>query len=44
MYFREQMFHNLLVEQGYIVLDVDYRASKGYGSAWRARASSTCHR
>ena len=35
VYFREQMFHNLLVEQGYIVLDVDYRASLGYGSAWR---------
>ncbi len=34
-YFREQMFHNLLVEQGYIVLDVDYRASQGYGRAWR---------
>jgi len=35
VYFREQMFHNLLVEQGFIVLDVDYRASLGYGSAWR---------
>ncbi len=35
VYFREQMFHNLLVEKGYIVLDMDYRASKGYGSAWR---------
>ncbi|NHZ39893.1 prolyl oligopeptidase family serine peptidase [Massilia aquatica] len=35
VYFREQMFHNLLVEKGYIVLDLDYRASKGYGSAWR---------
>ncbi|MEO7497523.1 MAG: prolyl oligopeptidase family serine peptidase [Massilia sp.] len=34
-YFREQMFHNLLVEQGYIVLDMDYRASKGYGRDWR---------
>ncbi|HJU99750.1 MAG TPA: S9 family peptidase [Burkholderiaceae bacterium] len=34
-YFREQMFHNLLVEQGYIVLDMDYRASEGYGRAWR---------
>jgi dipeptidyl aminopeptidase/acylaminoacyl peptidase len=34
-YFREQMFHNLLVERGYIVLDMDYRASKGYGSKWR---------
>ena len=35
VYFREQMFHNLLVEKGYIVMDMDYRASKGYGSAWR---------
>ncbi|CDG85336.1 S9 family peptidase [Janthinobacterium agaricidamnosum] len=35
VYFREQMFHNLLVEQGYLVLDVDYRASQGYGRAWR---------
>ena len=34
-YFREQMFHNLLVEKGYIVLDLDYRASKGYGRDWR---------
>ena len=34
-YFREQMFHNLLVGQGYIVLDLDYRASEGYGRDWR---------
>ncbi|MGB9107331.1 MAG: prolyl oligopeptidase family serine peptidase [Telluria sp.] len=34
-YFREQMFHNLLVQQGYVVLDMDYRASKGYGAKWR---------
>jgi len=34
-YFREQMFHNLLVQRGYIVLDLDYRASKGYGRDWR---------
>lgn len=34
-YFREQMFHNLLVEKGFIVLDMDYRASKGYGRDWR---------
>jgi dipeptidyl aminopeptidase/acylaminoacyl peptidase len=34
-YFREQMFNNLLVQQGYIVLDMDYRASEGYGRAWR---------
>lgn len=34
-YFREQMFHQLLVEQGYIVLDLDFRASAGYGRDWR---------
>jgi dipeptidyl aminopeptidase/acylaminoacyl peptidase len=34
-YFREQMFHNLLVQHGYVVLDMDYRASAGYGRAWR---------
>ena len=34
-YFREQMFHNLLVQKGYIVLDLDYRASQGYGRDWR---------
>ncbi|MFC0676572.1 S9 family peptidase [Lysobacter korlensis] len=35
VYFREQMFHNLLVQDGYIVLDLDYRASEGYGRDWR---------
>ncbi|MEO6171157.1 MAG: prolyl oligopeptidase family serine peptidase [Lysobacter sp.] len=35
VYFREQMFHNLLVQRGYIVLDLDYRASEGYGRDWR---------
>ncbi len=34
-YFREQMFHNLLVQQGYVVLDLDYRGSQGYGRDWR---------
>ncbi len=34
-YFREQMFHNLLVQHGYAVLDMDYRASEGYGRDWR---------
>lgn len=34
-YFREQMFHNMLVQRGYIVLDIDYRASAGYGRNWR---------
>jgi dipeptidyl aminopeptidase/acylaminoacyl peptidase len=30
-YFREYMFHNLLADKGYTVLDMDYRASAGYG-------------
>ncbi len=34
-YFREQMFHNLLAEEGFVVLDMDYRASEGYGRDWR---------
>jgi dipeptidyl aminopeptidase/acylaminoacyl peptidase len=34
-YFREQMFNNLLAHQGYVVLDLDYRASAGYGRDWR---------
>jgi dipeptidyl aminopeptidase/acylaminoacyl peptidase len=34
-YFREYMFHNLLASRGYVVLDVDYRASAGYGRDWR---------
>jgi dipeptidyl aminopeptidase/acylaminoacyl peptidase len=34
-YFREYMFHNLLVDLGYTVLDIDYRGSAGYGRDWR---------
>lgn len=34
-YFREYMFHNLLADLGYTVLDTDYRASAGYGRDWR---------
>ncbi len=34
-YFREFMFHNLLASLGYVVLDVDYRGSAGYGRDWR---------
>jgi dipeptidyl aminopeptidase/acylaminoacyl peptidase len=34
-YYREYMFHNLLARRGYVVLDVDYRASAGYGRDWR---------
>jgi dipeptidyl aminopeptidase/acylaminoacyl peptidase len=30
-YFREYMFHNLLADNGYYVLDIDYRGSAGYG-------------
>jgi dipeptidyl aminopeptidase/acylaminoacyl peptidase len=30
-YFREYMFHNLLRDNGYTIIDIDYRASKGYG-------------
>ncbi len=34
-YFREMMFNNLLADEGYTVLDVDYRGSAGYGRDWR---------
>jgi len=34
-YFREYMFHNLLADKGYTVIDMDYRASAGYGRDWR---------
>jgi len=34
-YFREYMFHNLLTDKGYTVIDMDYRASAGYGRDWR---------
>jgi dipeptidyl aminopeptidase/acylaminoacyl peptidase len=34
-YPREFMFHTLLTRRGYVVLDLDYRASAGYGRAWR---------
>jgi len=30
-YFREYMFHNMLADNGYYVLDIDYRGSSGYG-------------
>lgn len=35
LYYREYMFHNFLRDQGYTVLDIDYRASEGYGRHWR---------
>jgi dipeptidyl aminopeptidase/acylaminoacyl peptidase len=34
-YFREYMFHHFLMEHGFCVIDVDYRASSGYGRDWR---------
>lgn len=34
-YFREFMFNNMLMAKGYTVLDIDYRASSGYGRDWR---------
>jgi dipeptidyl aminopeptidase/acylaminoacyl peptidase len=34
-YFREFMFNNMLADNGYTVLDVDYTASAGYGRDWR---------
>ncbi len=30
-YFREYMFHNMLADLGYTVIDIDYTASAGYG-------------
>ncbi|TRX57018.1 S9 family peptidase [Thalassomonas sp. M1454] len=35
VYFREFMFHSMLVQKGYTVIDMDYRASSGYGRDWR---------
>ena len=34
-YPREFMFNNYLASKGYVVLDIDYRASAGYGRDWR---------
>jgi dipeptidyl aminopeptidase/acylaminoacyl peptidase len=34
-YFREYMFNNFLADNGYTVLDIDYRGSAGYGRDWR---------
>lgn len=34
-YFREYFFNNLLADQGYTVLDIDYRGSAHYGRDWR---------
>lgn len=35
VYFREFMFHNILAKHGYVVIDMDYRGSAGYGRDWR---------
>ncbi len=34
-YSHEYMFHQLLMSKGYLVLDIDYRGSRGYGRDWR---------
>ncbi len=34
-YFREYMFNNMLADNGYYVMDIDYRGSAGYGRNWR---------
>jgi dipeptidyl aminopeptidase/acylaminoacyl peptidase len=34
-YYREYMFHNLLADEGYYVMNVDFRGSAGYGRGWR---------
>lgn len=34
-YPREYLFHNFLADEGYTILDVDYRGSAGYGRDWR---------
>ena len=34
-YYHEYMFHHVLMERGYLVTDIDYRGSAGYGRDWR---------
>jgi dipeptidyl aminopeptidase/acylaminoacyl peptidase len=34
-YSREYMFNHFLASKGYVVLDIDYRGSAGYGRDWR---------
>jgi len=34
-YSHEYLFHHILMERGYTVIDIDYRGSAGYGRDWR---------
>ena len=34
-YYHEYMFDHILMEHGFLVIDVDYRGSAGYGRDWR---------
>lgn len=34
-YYREFMFNDMFAKKGYVVLDIDFRGSAGYGRDWR---------
>jgi dipeptidyl aminopeptidase/acylaminoacyl peptidase len=34
-YYHEYLFHHILMERGFLVIEVDYRGSAGYGRDWR---------
>jgi dipeptidyl aminopeptidase/acylaminoacyl peptidase len=34
-YYREAMFNHILTQRGFVILDIDYRGSAGYGREWR---------